>query len=137
MNKKELIAKIKEEIKITSIILKENKKAFKFNQRQCSIGLKNYLSFKAYPFLIEKLGKAYYKEVDGKYYYYQETSICNYDVSTAKSYLTCLHIAYNTLRNKKLHCHSIERNEYYVKWNKSLIEGMVKYEEEVQNAFVS
>jgi hypothetical protein len=45
MNKKELIAKIKEEIKITSIILKENKKAFKFNQRQCSIGLKKLFIF--------------------------------------------------------------------------------------------
>lgn len=137
MTKKELINQIKQEIKVTSEILKANKNSFKFNQRlhskakvtetygvhgacyKIELG-DDYKKFVIYPFQ-----KIHYPK-DQEHYksdMFYDWGI-NPDSETAKCHLTCLHIMYNRLRNKKPHCHSKEREDYYVKWNKTFFERM-------------
>lgn len=141
MNKKEMINKIKEEIRVTSEILRLNKKTHKQNQRMYSQGKRPFELIQVYPFVIEKatpFDKNYIKVIDGKHYWnysYQE-SPCNSGIDSAKCHLTCLHIVYNMLRNKKQHCHNEERNAYYVKYFDKFIQGYLSQVEEEQNVVV-
>jgi hypothetical protein len=54
-------------------------------------------------------------------------------IQSAKCHLTCLHIVYNILRNKKLHCHNQERNEYYVRYFNKFIQGLLSKVTEEQD----
>lgn len=148
MTKYELIQSIKNEIKAISSILRENKNKFKYNQKVYSkapltkdrwgfpcgtIVTADYKQIECYPF-----SKPYDAiEIDGKFYFKGTFWHFNPDSETAKSHLTCLHIVYNTLRNKKIHCHSEERNNYYVQYNQRFMEGKKSYEEEKQDAHIS
>ena len=117
MTKKELIQIIKNEIKTISSALKENKKAFRKHQSNISKGLPS--------------------DFDG--YKKYETLFSKYlvGISSAKCHLTCLHIEYNKLRNGKQHCHTLERNQYYVEWFKATFERMESELEEEQDANIS
>jgi len=142
MNKKEMINKIKEEIRVTSEIVRINKKTHKQNQRMFSQGKRPFELIQLYPFKIEKVApfnQNYIKVIDGKHYWnysYNETP-CNSGISSAKCHLTCLHIVYNMLRNKKQHCHNEERNAYYVKYFDKFIQGCLSQVEAEQNVVVS
>lgn len=116
MTKKELIQSIKNEIKAISSILRENKKSYRKHQSNTAKGLPSGYVCVSYE-------SKFTKYLSG--------------IDSAKCHLTCLHIVYNMLRNKKLHCHSEERNTYYVKYFKSIMERMSSYEEEKQDAIVS
>lgn len=138
MTKKELINKIKEEIKEISSIIKYNKKIFRANQ---SFASKDQLSeikkLRLYPFddgkaLIAKYPSLYCEE-NGVFYHKYDNCTVNCGIASAKCRLTSLHIVYNMLRHKKIHCHSEERNAYYVQWNKASMERMSQYEEEKQD----
>jgi hypothetical protein len=150
MTKKELIQSIKNEIKAISSILRENKKKFKYNQRVHSkapvtkdrwgfdtkvITPSDYKALECYPF--SKPWDGALEIEPDKFYFKGSFWNFNPDVNTAKCRLTCLHITYNMLRNKKLHCHSEERNSYYVQYYKSIMERATSYEEEKQDANVS
>jgi hypothetical protein len=141
MTKYEMIIQIKNEIKATSQILRENKKAYRTNQSLNARGqTEGYLDFQLYPFQIGKICKDDITEVDGKFFYKTEKSWSwriNWDIASAKCHLTCLHIVYNSLRNKKLHCHEEKRNDYYVQNFKSYFEGIQSQLTEEQDAHVS
>ena len=140
MNKIEMINKIKEEIKVTSEIVKLNKKTHRQNQRMYSQGKKPFELIRLYPFDVERVSSysSYIKVIDGKHYWnytYNETP-CNASIESAKCHLTCLHIVYNMLRNKKQHCHNEERNSYYVKHFDKFIQGLLSQVKEEQNVVV-
>jgi hypothetical protein len=150
MTKKELIQSIKNEIKAISSILRENKNKFKYNQKVYSkapltkdrwgfpcktIVSSDYKALECYPF--SKPWDGAIEIEPDRFYFKGNFWNFNPDVDTAKSHLTCLHIVYNTLRNKKIHCHSEERNNYYVRYNQRFMEGKSSYEEEKQDAHIS
>jgi hypothetical protein len=139
MTKYELIQSIKNEIKETSAILRQNKNNFKHNQKIYSkmgslADSKDFKKIECYPFSKPWNGTV---EINGKKYFNGNFWNYNPDVETAKCHLTCLHIVYNMLRNKKLHCHNEERNEYYVQYHKSYIERTLSSFTEEQDAHVS
>ena len=148
MTKYELIIQIKNEIKATSQILRENKNKFRYNQKVYSkaplvdspygkiksLVSADYKKLECYPFSKPWNGAV---EIDGKFYFNGNFWNFNPDVETAKCHLTCLHIVYNILRNKKIHCHDTERNDYYVQNFKSIMERASSYEEEKQDAHIS
>ena len=147
MTKYEMICKIKEEIKLISLTLKENKNNFKYNQKVYSkaplvdinygkiksIISKDYKKIHSYPFTTFYSG---FEEIDGKKYFKGNYWNFNPGSETAKCHLTCLHIVYNMLRTKKTHCHNIERNDYYVKYLDKLIQGYLSQVEAEQNVVV-
>ena len=116
MTKKELIQIIKNEIKAISSALRQNKKAYRQHQSNTAKGLPSGYVCVSYE-------SKFTKYLSG--------------IESAKCHLTCLHIAYNMLRNKKLHCHSEERNVYYVQNFKSLMERASSYEAEGQDVNLS
>jgi hypothetical protein len=147
MTKKELIQTIKNEIKNISSIIRENKKNFKHNQKTYakaplvdskygkikSIVSEDYKKIECYPF-----NKPWnHLEIDGKNYFKGANWNINPDIGSAKWHLTCLHIMYNMIRNKKQHCHSEERNVYYVQNCKGIMERATSYEEEKQDVNIS
>lgn len=117
MTKKELIQIIKNEIKTISSILRENKKAYRKHQSNIAKGLTSGFT-----------GDVPY-----------ESKFCKYlsGEETVKCHLTCLHIEYNKLRNGKKHCHTPERNQYYVEWFKTTFERMESELKEEQDANLS
>lgn len=119
MNKKELITAIKNEIKEIGAALKHNKKIIRTSTSFLARGLPDPTGN-----LLE------YKSQFAKY-------VCG--IESAKCHLTCLHIAYNMLRNKKnlKHCHSEERDAYYVKYHSKFIQGLLSSFTEEQDALVS
>jgi hypothetical protein len=137
MNKKEMIAKIKEEIKANSEIVRLNKQAYKRNQRKFSKGERPLELLQVYPYNIEDVKtRGYVKLIEGKYYYnytYGNDTPCNINIESAKCRLTCLHIVYNMLRNNKQHCHNEERNNYYVKYFDKFIQGLLSQVTEEQD----
>lgn len=116
MNKKELISAIKNELKELAIAIRHNKKVIKKHQSNIARGLPDDSGS-----LIE------YKSQFAKY-------VCG--IESAKCHLTCLHIVYNMLRTKKVHCHNIERNEYYVRYFDKFIQGLLSQVKEEQNVVV-
>ena len=118
MTKYELIQSIKNEIKAISSIFREHKKAFRKHQSNIAKGLPS--GFTSYPYNYESIFTKYLSGFD-----------------TIKCHLTCLHIVYNMLRNKKLHCHNEERNNYYVQNFKSFMERVSIHEEEKQDVNIS
>lgn len=148
MNKKELIAEIKNEIKLISTILRENKNNFKYNQKVYakaplvdskygkikSMISEDYKKIQSYPFTTFYNG---FEEIDGKKYFKGNYWNLNPDCETAKCRLTCLHIAYNMLSNKKTHCHNVERNDYYVRYFDKFIQGLLSKVTEEQDVVLS
>jgi hypothetical protein len=140
MNKKELIKALKEEIKLTAETIRINKASHKHNQRLFSRQEKvGYKPIKVYPFGYNSWLKT--QQIDEVSYFEtyklnEYDSPFNCDIHTAKSHLTTLHIVYNMLRNNKKHCHSDERNQYYVQWRKDLIEGTLNRITETENAVI-
>lgn len=148
MTKYELIIQIKNEIKATSQILRENKNKFRYNQKVYSkaplvdspygkiksLVSADYKKLECYSFSKPWNGAV---EIDGKFYFNGNFWNFNPDVETAKCHLTCLHIVYNILRNKKIHCHSEERNSYYVQNFKGFMERTQSQLTEEQDAHVS
>jgi hypothetical protein len=92
----------------------------------------DYKAIECYPF--NKLQNGTIEREDGKCYFIGSFYNINPDIKTAKFHLTALHILYNLLRNKKQHCHSKERNDYYVRWNKVINERIQSIKEEVKDA---
>jgi hypothetical protein len=135
MNKKELIKSLKEEIKLTAETIRINKASHKHNQRLFSRKETNgYKPIKIYPF-----NRGYVPEeirYFSTYTYSEDYAPINSDIASAKCHLTTLHIVYNMLRNNKKHCHSDERNQYYVTWFKDLIERTLNRITETENAVI-
>jgi hypothetical protein len=114
MNKKELIKAIKNEIKELGVAVRTNKRIYRTSQSYVARGLPDPTGS-----LIE------YKTQFAKY------------IGDINAHLTCLHIAYNILRNKKIHCHSEERNAYYVDNFSKFIQGLLSSFTEEQDVNVS
>lgn len=138
MNKKELIQKIKTEIKETSEVVRNNKKAFKHNQRCFNLcKMNDSKRLVVHPFILEKGIKPWYHKEDDKVYYHKkEEWVQNYNDISAKNHLTILHIMYNILRNNKNHCHNQERNDVYVKNFDKLIQGYFSKITEAEDAIL-
>jgi hypothetical protein len=118
MTKKELIQTIKNEIKAISSTFREHKKALRKHQSNTAKGLPSGFVWDSF-----KYESQFTRYLSG--------------FESIKCHLTCLHIAYNMLRNKKQHCHNEERNNYYVQNFKSFMERASSYEEEKQDAHLS